>query len=597
MSAMSVDANHLARSPSQTYRFGSFEVDPNAGQVRKGSSKLRVPGQSFEILHLLLEHPGEVVTRKELRGRLWPDDTFVDFDHGLNAAINKLREVLADSAERPRYIETLPRRGYRFIAEVRVGPGAPLRRRTKIALKRIRSLAVLPLENLSGDPEQEYFVDGMTEALITNLAKIRALRVISRASVMRYKGTRTPLREIAQELNVDGVVEGSVLRVGEHVRISAQFLHASFDAHLWAESYERDIRDVFALQAEVAQAIAAEIRIQVTPRERKRFRQVRKIDPKTYEAYLLGRFFLNKRTPEGVSKSLVYFQKAIERDPGYALAYAGLADTYVGLGFAFHEIASPLEVMPKARAAAKKALEIDESLGEAHATLAFISTIHDYDWEAAERGFTRALALNPGNARIHHLHAAYLSYQGRLNEAQAEIERARETDPLSVPINNHAATVLYFRRDYDQAIERSRRTLVLDASFPNAHLILSLSYQQKRMYADAMAEAKKAASFSGRSAASLGCIGGCYAALGRLSEAKKVIKELQALSERKYVSPFVIAWVYVNLRDKEAALAHLEQAYAERSTYLPHIKIDPSLDSLRSDSRFQDLLRHMNLQQ
>jgi TolB-like protein len=274
------------------------------------------------------------VTREDLRGWLWPDDMFVDFDHGLNAAINKLREVLGDSAEHPRYIETLPRRGYRFIAEVREGPSGPL--------KRIRSLAVLPLGNLSGDPKQEYFVDGMTEALITNLAKISALRVISRASVMRYKGIRKPLADIAQELNVDGIVEGSVLRVGKHVRISAQLLHAKFDGHLWAESYERDLRDVFALQAEVAQAIAAEIRIQVTPRERKRLRQVRRVDPKAYEAYLLGRFFLNKRTPEGVSKSLAYFQRAIEQDPGYALAYTGLADAYVGHGFAFNDIASPL---------------------------------------------------------------------------------------------------------------------------------------------------------------------------------------------------------------------------------------------------------------
>ena len=581
MRAMSADANHPARSPSRIYRFGDFEVDLRAGQVRKGGSKLRLPGQSFEILHLLLEHPGEVVTRQELRGRLWPDDTFVDFEHGLNAAINKLREVLGDSAERPRYIETLPRRGYRFIAEVREGPGGPL--------KRIRSLAVLPFENLSGDPEQEYFVDGMTEALITDLAKISALRVISRASVMRYKGTCKPHSEIAQELSVDGVVEGSVLRVGKHVRISAQLLHASFDGHLWAESYERDLRDVFALQAEVAQAIAGEIRIQVTPRERKRLRQVRRVDPRAYEAYMLGRFFWNKRTPEGMSKSLVHFQQAIEQDPGYALAYAGLADAYVGLGFALHEIASSREVMPKARAAAKKALEIDESLGEAHATLAFISTIHDYDWEAANRGFTRALVLNPGNAKVHHLHAAYLSYQGRLDEAQAEIEQARETDPLSLPINNHEAVVFYFRREYDQAIKQARRTLDLDASFPNAHLTLSLIYQQKAKYADALAEAEKAASFSGRSAASLGCIGGCYAALGRPNEAKNVIKELQTLSKGQYVSPFVIAWVYVNLRDKEAALAHLEQAYAERSTYLPHIKVDPSLDFLRSDPRFKDL--------
>lgn len=592
---MSTGKSRAGRSTSRICAFGSFEVDLEAGQVRKGGSKLRLPGQSFEILRLLLARPGEVVSRKELREQLWADGTWVDSEHGLNAAINKLREVLGDSPERPRYIETLPRRGYRFIAQVQERPSAPLPVRTTAALKRIRSLAVLPLENLSGAPEQEYFADEMTAALITDLAKISALHVISRTSAMRYKGTRKSLPEIAYELKVDGVVEGSVLRVGKKVRISAQLIHAGSDTCLWTQSYARDLRDVFTLQAKVAQAIAAEIRIKVTPRERARLAQAHRVIPAAHEAYLKGRYYWNKRTPEGLRKSLEFFELAIQKDSGYALAYAGLADTYTGFASFFHDIASPLEVMPKARAAAEKALQLDKSLGEAHATLAFISSIHDYDWKAAERLYRRAFSLAPGYAMAIHWHAMYLAYQGKLSQAQAEIERARETDPLSLPININVAAVFYLRRDYDRAIEQARKTLDLDGTFSTAYIVLSSALKQKAMYTEALAEAQRAVTFSGNSAASLGCIGGCYAALGRSSEAKKVIEELQELSKRQYVSPSAIGWVYLSLRDKDAALEHLEQAYAERSAYLSLLKVEPSFDFMRSDPRFQDLQGRVGL--
>jgi len=563
-----------------------------AGQIRKSGLKLRLPNQSFEILRLLLKRPGAVVTHEELCDPLWPKGSPIDTKHALNAAIHKLRQVLGDSAKRPRYIETLPRRGYRFIARIRPPVDIPPPRQLA---KQIRSVAVLPLKNASGDPKQEYFADGMTEALINDLAKISALRVIARASAMRYKGTHKSLPEIARELDVDGVVEGSVSRVGKRVRIIVQLVHAGSNTCLWAQSYVRDFRDIFALQAKVAQAIATEIRIKVTSRERARLARRHRRVPAAHEAYLMGRHYWNKRTPEGLRNSLKFFEQAIEKDPGYALAYAGLADTYTGFASFFHDIASPLEVMPKARAAAQKALQVDHSLAEAHATLAFINAVHNYDWKTAERGYQKALSLNPGYAMAIHWHAMLLAYQGKLRQAQAEIERARGTDPLSLPININVAAVFYFQRDYDRAIEQAGRTLELDPTFSNAHFVLSFALQQKAMLAEALAEAEKAATLSGSNAASLGCIGGCYAAQGRTNEARKIIGDLQKLSKRQYVSPFIIGWLYVNLRDKEAALAYLERAYAERSTYLSLIKIEPSLDFLRSDPRFQDLQRRIGL--
>src|SRR5438552_8487247 len=302
-------------------RFGVFEVDLRAGELRKQGVKIKLQEQPFHLLQMLLEHPGEIVTREELRGRIWPADTFVDFDQGLNNAIKRLRESLSDSPENPRFIETIPRHGYRFIANLGVTPG------------QIKSLAVLPLENLSRDPEQEYFAEGLTEALITTLAKIGELRVVSRTSAMQYKGVHKPLREIARELEVDFVVEGTVLRVGRRVRITAQLIDASRETHLWAESYERDLRDVFALQSEVAQAIAREVHIKLTPQDLAHFAQPHPVDPEAYEAYLKGRYHWNRRSRDGLGKATQHFQQAIAKDPTYAAAYSGLADCLSVLGY------------------------------------------------------------------------------------------------------------------------------------------------------------------------------------------------------------------------------------------------------------------------
>ncbi len=461
--------------------------------------------------------------------------------------------------------------------------------------EKIRSVAVLPLENLSDDPEQDYFADGMTEALITDLAKISALRVISRTTAMRYKGTRKSLPEIARELKVEAVVEGSVLRVGKRARISTRLVRATSDTQIWAQSYDSDLRDVLTLQGEVAQAIAGEIRVRVTRTERQRLRQARKVDPEAHEAYLLGRFFWNKGTPESLNKSLEHFQRAIDIDPAYGLAYAGMAESYVLLGSMVLEVTSPAEAMPKARAAARQALRIDEGLGSAHATLAYISASYDYDWGAAEKEFRRALEVDPGYATAHHWYSLVLARQGKLSEAKSEMEIARRLDPLSLVINSEMAWLLYVGGEYERAIQQVCVALGLDAKYPGAHFFLVLIYLRKGMLAEALVHAELAASSWGKSAPSLALVAGCCAALGRTAEAKCMINELHELSTQRYVSPFTFAWIYLLMGEKETAFQYLEEAYVQRSSYLVLLKVEPSFDSIRSDRRFQDLQGRVGL--
>src|SRR5579859_332329 len=464
---------------------------------------------------------------------------------------------------------------------------------TSVPRKIIHSLAVLPLENLSDDPEQEYFADGLTEALITDLAKLNALRVISRSSVMRFKGLRKPVQQIARKLDVDAVLEGTVQRGGERVRITAQLIHATSGTHLWAESYEQDVVDVLTLQAEVASAIATEVCIKVSPDDRARIRRVSTVVREAHEAYLKGRYLWNKRNVDALRKALDYFQKAIELDSRYALSYVGVADVYAVLGGVILGVMRPQEAMPKARAAATKALELDETLGEAHAVLAFISWMYDHDWGAAESGFQRALELNPSYSTAHQWYGVFQSHLGRPNEALAAIERARQLDPLSLQINSAVVQVLYFGRNYDRAIKHALETFDLDSTFSTAHLMLAVTYKQKGMLAEALAEGEKAAAFSSNSAASLACIGGCYAALGRTNDAKKIIEQLRELSKHQYVDPYVVGWVYGSLGDKEATMSQLELAYADRSSYLAAIRVDPGFDFLRSDQRYRDLLHRV----
>ena len=639
--------------PNSVVRFGTYEVSLQSGEVRKAGLRIRVQQQPMRLLEILLEHPGEVVTREELRSRVWPSESFGDFDQALNIAIGKLRSALGDSAESPRFIETLPKRGYRFIADVSVvdadarpkkqepvpgdlpatdpghkiqGTGLSVVPQRRLRPTRwvigalalviiisislailsvwlfrspapaptgIRSIAVLPLENLSGDASQNYFADGMTDELITDLAQISALRVISRTSVMVYKGARKPLPQIARELNVDAVVEGTVLRSGDQVRITAQLIEASTDKHLWSQSYEGDLRDTLTLQKKVASAIADQIRINLTPREQAALKNVKVVNPESYESYLKGRYFWNKRTADGLKVALAYFKQAIEEDPKYAQAYSGLADTYALLGDWQYAVMTPKEAFPQAKAAAIKALELDSTLGEAHNSLAFVLDGFDWDFDSAGKQFQRAIELNPGYATAHHWYAWHLSLLGRFDEAIAEMKKAESLDPLSLIINADLAELLGLAHSYDESIRQSRKTIEMDPNFALAHNQLAQAYLQKHMYDEAVAEFKTAVQLSGGSPAFMANLARAYVASGKRSEAVNLLGDLKRRSNPGYSNASEIAIIYASLGDTDQAMTWLEKGYNER--FNPGVLLRPGFDPLRSDSRFQNLLHRVGL--
>ena len=629
-------------------RFGAFEVDLQAGELRRKGFKVKLQQQPFQVLAMLLDHAGDVVAREELQSKLWAADTTIDFDHGLNKAINKIRNALGDSAENPHFVETVGRRGYRFIAAVTVVYESPLDRpepviedppatekrdpvesgRTPAVRKRvpwplagktsaialglvvvilvgwmlrlrsrpsieIRSLAVLPLESLSSDPSQEYFADGMTDELITDLAQISALSVISRTSVMPYKRARKPLSQIARELNVDAVVEGTVLRSGDRVRITAQLIQASADKHIWSQSYEGDLRDTLALQNKVARAIADQIRINLTPQEQAALKNEKVVNPEAYESYLKGRYFWNKRTADGLKTAVAYFDEAIKSDPNYARAYAGLADSYALMGDWQYGVLTPKEALPRAEAAAIKALELDSTLGEAHNSLAFTLDGFDWDWGSAEREFKRALELNPGYATAHHWYAWHLALAGRNAEAIAEMKRAQNLDPLSLIISADLAELLVIAHSYDESIDQSRKTIEMDPNFALAHNQLALAYIQKGKYSEAISELEKAVRLSGDSPICSANLARAYAASGRTNEALKLLSDLKKGSNAVYSRATEIAMVYAALGDKNQAMNWLEKGYQER--FNPGVLLRPGFDPLRSDPQFQDLSRRVGL--
>jgi len=462
---------------------------------------------------------------------------------------------------------------------------------------RIESLAVLPLENLSRDPEQDYFADGMTEALISELSRISNLKVISRTSVMRYKGTRKSLQEITQDLHVDAVVEGSVQRGGQRVQIRARLIQGATETRLWGNSYERDLRDVLALQSEIAEGIANEIKAGVTQQNWARQANARQVNPMAYEAYLKGRYHWYKRSPESLNKSLQYFQEAIERDPNYASAYSGMADSYNLLGWALIGVQPPREAFPRAKSAARRALEIDDRQAEAHAALAWTSYVYDWDWQTAEREFKRALELNPRYAPAHIWYSHYLESVGRLEESFAESKRALDADPLGLIINVHLGWYYLFTRKYDLAIEQLQKTLELDPNFILARMFLGQAYQQKGMMDEAIREFQEAASLSGRNPVYLGGLGQTYALAAKRREAMGVLEELKKLSKQRYVAARAIAEVYIGLDERDQAFFWLQKAFEERDGWLIHLGGDPRYDPLRSDRRFADLLRRIGLPQ
>jgi TolB-like protein/DNA-binding winged helix-turn-helix (wHTH) protein/Tfp pilus assembly protein PilF len=601
-----------------------------------------VQQQPLKLLEILLERPGEVVTREELRSRIWPNESFGDFDQAVNVAIAKLRAALSDSADNPRYIETLPRRGYRFIANVAVvsrpadkpglGPAAgssatreeaahepvraaagpkdlPSQHAWKLLalamvlllsmfvgwmlLRRsgspisisssspVRSLAVLPLENLSSNSE-DYFADGMTDELITDLAQISALRVISRTSIMPYKGVRKPLSQIARELNVDAVVEGTVMRSGKQVRITAQLIRAPADKHLWAQSYEGDVRDTLALQKSVARAIAEQIRIKLTPQEAAVLENVKHVSPEAYDNYLKGRYFWNKRTAEDSKKAIFYFSQAIENDPSYSLPHAGLADIY------------QLSERPQlAREEVRKALNLDDQSAEAHNSLANLLYLFDRDWEGADREFNRALELDQNYAPAHHWYSMYLALEGRKPEALAEAEKAYELDPLSPVVGANLAKIFQETGQDDKAIDQAKKTLDLAPDSAVTHAVLGLVYEDKHMYAQAIGEYKKALQLGGPTDEIRGLLGYTYAVSGNRTDAEKIVSELKGRWPGHTHAALDLAVVFSGMGDAESAMYWLGKARETRVSDLIGIGQDPHFAEMRGDRRFQTLVQQV----
>ncbi len=602
---------------------------------------MRLQGQPLQVLAALLQRPGQLVTREELRAQIWPADTFVDFDHSLHNAMNRLRDVLGDSAQKPRYIETLPRRGYRFIGEIQTGAApetvqesvethhnigaeaASKDRRHKIliwafafllvaaagiALIRVqalshkastgpavRSIAVLPLENLSSDASQEFLVDGMTDELITDLAKVTSLRVISRTSVMRYKGTKKALPEIAKELNVDGIIEGSVMRSGQRVRITAQLLHAPTDRHLWADTFDRDLGDVLKLQSEVAEAIAQQVNAQLTPQQKARLHTARTVNPEAYEAYLRGRFYMTTEFSVAgqIQTAQRYFQEAIRKDPNFALAYSGLANSYMYLGL-FHQV-PPEQAYSAAQAAIRKARQLDESIGEVHDVLAVLNWRYDWNWEAAEQEFEQALLLAPSYSCAHEDHAQFLSLRGRRSDAMAEVQKSIEMDPSTSSALTEAGAY-YLLRDFPKLVEASRRGVAAHPKEWLEHYYLGIGYEGTGKRLEAISEYQLAIEMSDGDQDATASLAHAYAEMGKRAEAEKILHDLQAKMKTAYVSPYAIATIYAGLGDKERAFEYLEKAYREKALEISwSLKSDLRIDSLRADPRFQDLLRRVGL--
>jgi TolB-like protein/DNA-binding winged helix-turn-helix (wHTH) protein/Tfp pilus assembly protein PilF len=661
----------MSNSDGRPFRvyFSVFDADLRTGELRKRGLKVRLHGQPFQVLAMLLERPGELVTREEIREKLWPQDTFIDFEHSVNSSIKRIREALGDDATAPRFIETLPRHGYRFIAPVETIPPGPAptgnvdaqsasatptpfpanggsvgpagiratpvtlepkddadhveaavrtRRAPRVALAtasgvvalmlsliglnvlgirdriwpgtaavpNIKSIAVLPLENLSHDPEQEYFADGMTEELITNLGKIAALRVISRISVMRYKGTRKPLPEIARELNVDALVEGTVLRSGNRFRVTVNLLHASTDRHIWAETYERDFSNVISLQDEVAQTVAREIKVAITPAESARLATVHTVKPEAYELYLKGRYHYYKWTPEDFCVAIDYFQKAIEIDSAWAPPYAGIATSY---GWLWMEGGvSPQEALPRFNAALQTAMAIDDADPEVRYALAASAFYYRWDWNEAEGEFQRALALDPNMVEARFEYAWFLSSMGRHSEAILQAQKAVERDPLSVSANLALGNIYFWARQDELAVVQLKRTVELDPNDFRAHSFLSSLYESRQMYAEAIKERQRALAMSGVPPGRLVGLERAYQQSGSEGYWKWQLEEAKRSDDA-----FAIAVCYANLDNPAQAVAWLEKAYQQHSWRMVQLNASPLWDPIRSDPRFQDFLRRM----
>jgi len=611
-------------------RFGVFDVDLRSGELRKSGSKISLQEQPFKILTALLEHPGEVVTREELRSLIWPQESFGDFDHAVCVAVAKLRTALGDSADVPRYVETLYRRGYRFIFPLVGSSGPEIRSAAKDTGRRDYSigesradserlsgdlattsahgpaqesdqkaeklrLIVLPFDNLGGDPQYEYFSDGLTEEMITRIGQLDPsnLGVIARSTTMRYKNVGKSIKDIGRELGVHYILEGGVRRAVDHVRVSVRLIQVSDETNLWAETYDRCLADVLQLQTEIARATASEIRLTLSREQQVRLGGGRPVNPEAHDAYLKGRYCWNRRSEEGLTKAVDYFNQAISSDPEFAAAYSGLADAYSILGA--YGALSPKDAFFPSKAAAGKALEIDETLAEAHASLAWASFLFDWNWLVAEKEFERSIELNPNYATVHFWRGVYMTSMGRMSEAMQEMHQAQELDPLALPIVAIGGWIFCLARQYDQAIEQSEKAIVMDPNYALAHGYLGMALEYKGTLKEAVAEYHKGFTLSGGLPIYLALMGHTHAVAGEKHKAEETLHELKKLSKRRYVSAIEVALVYAGLRDTRAAFAWLQKAYDERARLPLFLKMDPAFDSLRSDPRYQQLLSRVGL--
>jgi TolB-like protein/DNA-binding winged helix-turn-helix (wHTH) protein len=623
-------------------QFGIFELDVDAGELRKQGIRVKLQDQPFKVLQLLLERAGQIVTREELRARVWPANTYVEFDQGLYSAMARLRDALGDSAESPRFVETLARRGYRFIApitgssglgddelQVEVVPqpenqlqrfiitvlaglvgGALLmalilgfdianarRWLLRTSTRPIRSVAVLPLENLSGDPGQDYFAEGMTDELITNLAMLGNLRVISRTSIMQYKGTKKTLPQIGRELNVEAVVEGSVVRSGDRVRITAQLVDTATDQHLWAASYDRDLRDVLLLQGEAARSITENIRLHLTSQQANRLSRARPVDPEAYDLYLRGRYYSQRITQPDIRKCIDYFQQSIEKDPLFADAYAGLADCYDFAGS--FGVLSYKDAVSRMRGALTRALELDDTQAGVHALLGTIQMEENWNWTAAAAEFQRALELGPNLAVTHERYSDILTATGQTEAALSELRLASGLDPLSTRCPAAIGWALIYGHRFDEAIEQFRKVLELEPNHLNAHSGLQRAYLLKGMYEPSIEEMKwKFLLFgadSKEAAARVSELRAAYRVSGPSGYWQKRLQWDKQGIKTRTGNPYYVAIDYAELGGTNEAFSWLEQAYEQRISELTLLKVDPRLDPLRSDPRFGELLRRVGL--
>jgi TolB-like protein/DNA-binding winged helix-turn-helix (wHTH) protein/Tfp pilus assembly protein PilF len=619
------------------YRFAAFELDVNTGELRKNGIKIKLQEQPLTVLRLLLDRQGELVTREEIRSTLWPVDTFVDFDRSLNTAINRLRDALGDQAENPRFVETLPRRGYRFAFPAEVIQDAPPAPSTAISPPeppfvpaptlpspqpwrlwawRIGGLlvvvaalilyfsgwrvhpapagrtvlAVLPFANLSGDPAQDYFSAGQTEELITRLGRLNPaqLGVIGYTSMAAYKRDGKSLPSIGADLGAQYVVEGSVTRSGERVRVNARLIQVTDGTPVWSTSYEKDLGDILQVQSDVAQDIAEQIRIQLAPRPR-----AAPVNRDAYEAWLRGRYFMNRRSDEDLKKGVEYLQSAVTQDPNFALAHASLADVYSLLGF--YSVLPPTEAYPKAKAEALRALELDHSLAEAHATLADLTYIYEWNWSGAEQEFQLALSLDPNYAPARQWYGMFLAMQGHSDAAIAELRKALAIDPLSLVTNADLGLCYYYARQYDRALEQYQRTLDLDNSFSLTHNWTGMALVQMHRYDEAITHFQQAVGFSGGSQGSYALLAYGYGRAGRKREALETIHSLEAMAEQHYVSPAYISAAWVGVNDREKVFAWADKAVQQHAALLARLKVEPVLDPVRNDPRYARLMEQVGL--